>query len=154
MSLKTPVSLRARRIIQDAFEDLEQTVAPQDARQFGGTTLDNVLNAAREIENHLAARRSLRNMRRLVPLFKGMEHYAKTIEVLCIGTPYLSWIWAPIPLILKVCSAASLPSLSDLDPGDLVLTESHRVQQTISMPSRRLSERTLKLANVYRGSRS
>ncbi|KAH6663538.1 hypothetical protein B0J14DRAFT_683261 [Halenospora varia] len=43
-------------------------------------------------------------MRRLMPLFSGLEHYSKAIEVLCNGTPYLPWLWAPIKLILKVAS--------------------------------------------------
>lgn len=43
-------------------------------------------------------------MRRLEPLFKGLENYAKVVDVLCNGTPYLAWIWAPITLILKVAS--------------------------------------------------
>ncbi|KAF5847567.1 hypothetical protein GGP41_000271 [Bipolaris sorokiniana] len=25
-----------------------------------------------------------------------MEHYSKVVEMLCNGTPYLAWIWAPI----------------------------------------------------------
>lgn len=41
-------------------------------------------------------------MQRLVPLFTGLGYYAKSIEVVCNGTPYLPWIWAPIKLILKV----------------------------------------------------
>ncbi|PSN61329.1 hypothetical protein BS50DRAFT_534675 [Corynespora cassiicola Philippines] len=41
-------------------------------------------------------------MARLQPFLHGMEHYAKVVEVLCNGTPYLSWIWAPIKLMLMV----------------------------------------------------
>ncbi|KAI8722914.1 NACHT domain-containing protein [Fusarium sp. LHS14.1] len=43
-------------------------------------------------------------MRRLEPLFTGLGYYSKTIEVLCNGTPYMPWIWAPIKLILKISS--------------------------------------------------
>ncbi|KAJ4303250.1 hypothetical protein N0V90_002143 [Kalmusia sp. IMI 367209] len=43
-------------------------------------------------------------MRRLKPLFDGMEHYAKVVDILCNGTPFLPWIWAPITLILKISS--------------------------------------------------
>lgn len=112
MSLKSRVSLSARRIIREAFEDLERTVSPTEARDFQNTTLQDVQKAAHEIEDVLAARQSLRNMRRLMPLFKGMEHYSGCIEVLCNGTPYLPWLWAPIKLVLKVsgtrCSLSSI----------------------------------------------
>ena len=67
-------------------------------------TLKQVEDAALEIENQLAARQSLRNMRRLVPLFKGLEHYSRVVDILCNGTPFLPWIWAPIALILRIAS--------------------------------------------------
>lgn len=87
-----------------AFDDLDHTITPVDSRGFPRTTLQHVRKAALEIENQLAARQSLRNMRRLAPLFNGLEHYAKVVDVLCNGTPYLAWIWAPITLILRVSS--------------------------------------------------
>ncbi|KAM0458645.1 hypothetical protein ACHAPV_006037 [Trichoderma viride] len=105
MPFKTgPVSLPGRRIIREAFEGLQQTVSPLEAKDFQNTTLEDVRKAALDIENQLAARRTLRNMRRLMPLFQGLEHYSQSIEVLCNGTPYLPWIWAPIKLILTVAS--------------------------------------------------
>lgn len=99
---RDPALAIAQRTVREAFEDLEKTVSPADSRDFQVTTLENVQKAALEIENQLAARQSLRNMRRLMPLFSGLGYYAQTIEVLCNGTPYLPWIWAPIKLILKV----------------------------------------------------
>lgn len=99
---KPPASAPARQTIKTAFEDLDRTITPVDSRNFSTTTLEHVRKAALEIENQLAARQSLRNMRRLVPLFEGLEHYSKVVDVLCNGTPYLPWIWAPITLILRV----------------------------------------------------
>jgi hypothetical protein len=92
----------AQRTIREAFEDLEKAVSPADARDFEDATLQSVQKAALDIESQLGMRSSLRNMRRLMPLFNGLEYYSKTIEVLCNGTPYLPWLWAPIKLILKV----------------------------------------------------
>ncbi|KAK6221400.1 hypothetical protein LQW54_001501 [Pestalotiopsis sp. IQ-011] len=100
--LRPPASAPARQMIKTAFDDLERTITPLDSRDFPTTTLEHVRKEALEIENQLAARQSLRNMRRLVPLFEGLEHYAKVVDVLCNGTPYLPWIWAPITLILRV----------------------------------------------------
>ncbi|KAL7786981.1 hypothetical protein V8C37DRAFT_419339 [Trichoderma ceciliae] len=104
MPLPPPVSASARQTIRAAFEDLDKTITPADSRDFRAATLQHVRDAALEIERQLAARRSLCNMRRLMPLFRGMEHYSKVIDVLCNGTPYLSWIWAPVALILRVAS--------------------------------------------------
>ncbi|ESA44365.1 hypothetical protein GE21DRAFT_2385 [Neurospora crassa] len=104
MPLAARSSLQARRTIREAFEGLEKVISPSEAKDFNNTTLQNVQDAALEIESILAARQSLRNMRRLSPLFEGLKCYAETVEVLCNGTPYLPWIWAPIKLILKVSS--------------------------------------------------
>jgi len=106
MPLKAPApALRAgRRAIEDAFKDLERTISPAESRDFASTTLDDVRRAAIDLERQLAARQSLRNMRRLEPLFQGLNHYSKVIDVLCNGTSYLPWIWAPIKLILKISS--------------------------------------------------
>lgn len=104
MPLAPPVSALARQTIRTAYEDLERTITPADSRDFRLKTLQDVQKAALEIEKQLAARQSLRNMRRLMPLFKGLEHYSKAVDVLCNGTPYLAWIWAPITLILRIAS--------------------------------------------------
>lgn len=104
MPLTPPVSALARQTIRTAYEDLERTITPTDSRDFRLKTLQDVRIAALEIEKQLAARQSLRNMRRLMPLFRGLEHYSKVVDVLCNGTPYLPWIWAPITLILRVAS--------------------------------------------------
>ncbi|KAI9768489.1 MAG: hypothetical protein M1840_004899 [Geoglossum simile] len=103
--LAPAVSVPARQTMRAAFEDLERTITPADSRTLcSASTLQQVRAAAVEIENRLAAKGSLRNMRRLAPLFRGLEHYAKVVDVLCNGTPYLSWIWAPITLVLRISS--------------------------------------------------
>lgn len=101
---KPAISSLARQTIKTAFDELDRTISPVDSKDFHATTLQHVRNAALEIESQLAARESLRNMRRLMPLFQGLEHYAKVVDVLCNGTPYMAWIWAPITLILRVAS--------------------------------------------------
>lgn len=98
------VSSLARQTISCAFKELERTISPNDARNFPSVTLQQVRLETLRIEDELAARQSLRNMRRLAPLFQGMEHYAKVMDVLCNGTPFLSWAWAPISLILRIAS--------------------------------------------------
>ncbi|ORX96342.1 hypothetical protein BCR34DRAFT_181469 [Clohesyomyces aquaticus] len=102
--LAPAISKLARQTLQRAFEDLEHTITPSESRLFRTTTLQHVRTAALEIEEQLAARQALRNMRRLTPLFNGLEHYSSMINTLCNGTPYLPWIWAPITIILRIAS--------------------------------------------------
>lgn len=104
MPRKPAVSELARQTLKTAYDELERTITPADKRDFGNTTLQHVRRAALDLENQLASRQSLRNMRRLMPLFRGLEHYSKVVDILCNGTPYLPWIWAPITLILRIAS--------------------------------------------------
>ncbi|KAG6358594.1 hypothetical protein INS49_012112 [Diaporthe citri] len=94
----------SRQTIRSAFEDLENVITPQDSRDYHDYSLERVRKEALNIENQLASRGWLRNMRRLKPLFTGLEHYSKVVDTLCNGTPYLPWIWAPITLILRIAS--------------------------------------------------
>ena len=87
---------QTRLAFQDAFNKFKQTVLKyslEDSHNFQSTSLEDVRNAAKEVERQLAARQCLRNMRRIQPFLDGLEHYSKTVEVLCNGTPYLPWIW-------------------------------------------------------------
>src|SRR4051794_6677648 len=98
-------SPQARLLFKDAFDKLEQTINvnhPVDARDFHDTTLQDVRTAAKQIEQELAARQCLRNMRRIEPFLAGLERYSKVVDVLCNGTVYLPWILAPVKLVLQV----------------------------------------------------
>ena len=97
-------SAQARVTIQDAFERFASTVTSDDQRQFHNTQLKDVREAAIRIEHELRGRRMQRNMARLDPFLRGMEHYSKVVEVLCNGTPFLPWIWAPVKMMLMVSS--------------------------------------------------
>ncbi|KAI1562867.1 hypothetical protein PtrEW4_009731 [Pyrenophora tritici-repentis] len=112
LSLSTdspPVTLtpQARRTFQESFAKFEKTVVKRskdDQRDFADTTLRDVWEAVGEIERLLAARQCLRNMKRLEPFLNGLEAYAKVVEVLCNGTPFMPWIWAPVKLMMKLAS--------------------------------------------------
>jgi hypothetical protein len=95
-------SAQARLTLQNAFERFASTVTQDDQRLFHNTELKDVRDEAMRIERQLRARRMQKNMARLDPFLQGMEHYSKVVEVLCNGTPYLSWIWAPLKLMLMV----------------------------------------------------
>ncbi|KAK8019095.1 NACHT domain-containing protein [Apiospora arundinis] len=103
--MPTPApSDQARKAMKSAFNQLQATITPGHARNFSSTTLEHVRTELLKIENELAARQLLRNTRRLAPLLQGLEHYAKVMDVLCNGTPFLPWVWAPITLILRIAS--------------------------------------------------
>lgn len=118
------ISALARQTISCAFVELEKTITPGDARNFRSATLEQVKSEVLKIENELAARQSLRNMQRLAPLFQGLEHYAKVMDILCNGTPFLPWIWAPISLILRIAS-------EHLEAFDLIIKGYSRIAECL-----------------------
>ncbi|KAH0541368.1 hypothetical protein FGG08_004132 [Glutinoglossum americanum] len=100
-------SPQARLLFKNAFDKLEQTINanhPIEARSFHSMTIQDVRTAAKQIEQELGARQCLRNMRRIEPFLAGLEQYSKAVDVLCNGTAYLPWIWAPVRLVLQLAS--------------------------------------------------
>lgn len=79
--------------IEEAFKRLEKAIYPSDARLFHSLTLRDVWDAARSVESEQAARKSLRNMRRIQPLLYTLGKFSGAAETLCQGTPYLCFIW-------------------------------------------------------------
>jgi hypothetical protein len=98
----TSASPQARHTLLSAIERFATTVTPEDQRVFNNTKLKDVRDEAIQVERQLRARRTQRNMARLEPFLRGVEHYSKVVEVLCNGTPFLPWIWAPVKLMLMV----------------------------------------------------
>jgi hypothetical protein len=85
--------LQPQDIIKLAFTKFENSVSLDDARDFHLTELQHVRQAAIDIEKAQRQRGSLHNMRRIEPLLHAIERYAKPLDVLCNGTPFLPWIW-------------------------------------------------------------
>jgi hypothetical protein len=100
-------SAQASHTLRDAFERFALSVSQDDQLLFHNTELKDVRDEALQIEKQLRKSRIQKNIARLDPLLRGMEHYSKVVEVLCNGTPYLSWIWAPIKLMLMVSHVPS-----------------------------------------------
>jgi hypothetical protein len=88
--------------IRLAFENLDNELQPSDARLFRSTKLEDVRVAAKIIEQGQEQRGCLRNLRRIEPLFLALGKFGAAIDVLCQGTPYLCFIWAPIKLLLQI----------------------------------------------------
>src|SRR5438552_13364113 len=104
-TMGSKASPQARLLFKDAFDKLEQAINanhPIKARNFHSMTIQDVHTATKQIEQELGARQCLRNMRRIEHFFAGLEKYSKAVDVLCNGTPYLPWIWAPVKLVLQV----------------------------------------------------
>jgi hypothetical protein len=84
--------------IQAAFKRFEEAIYPNDVKLFRSLELEDVWNAARAIESNQSARRSLRNTRRIQPLFEALKLLGNALEPLCQGVPYLCYIWVCVSM--------------------------------------------------------
>ncbi|KAI4143788.1 MAG: hypothetical protein LQ340_006869, partial [Diploschistes diacapsis] len=89
----TTVSAHATSVLGDAFEEISSVIKANEAAGFSSTSLLNTYEVALAIDEKLATKGRIRNMIRLRAFFDGIERYAKAMEPLCNGTPFLPWIW-------------------------------------------------------------
>ena len=89
----------AEGTIRDAFEKLKSSISSDDARDFHSTTLNDVRNAARAVQDAQASRQSLQNLRRIEPFLKFTEKYSAVLEVICQGFSPMAWIWVGFSLL-------------------------------------------------------
>ncbi|KAH7308822.1 hypothetical protein BKA65DRAFT_174630 [Rhexocercosporidium sp. MPI-PUGE-AT-0058] len=139
----------SKNIIADAFNKLTATITEEHAHDFASTTLEAVWKAVRDIDSSQRQRQSAQNLGRIKPLLQGIEKYSKVIEVLCNGTPYLPYVWAPIKLMVQFASQhcevfeSLLAAYADIGA---VLPRFDRFEKAFSdIPSFRVA-----LANMYK----
>ncbi|KAF5231060.1 hypothetical protein FAUST_9501 [Fusarium austroamericanum] len=88
-------------LIERACERLRKQLSPDDRATIqNSANMDDVRHAISQIENHLAARQSLRNFDRLTPFLDAIDRLTKPVDILCNGTPFMPYAWAPLKLIL------------------------------------------------------
>ncbi|KAJ8131632.1 hypothetical protein O1611_g1993 [Lasiodiplodia mahajangana] len=97
-----PTSVSSQGKIEEAFQRFEAILFPSDKRLFQSTELEDVWSAVRHIEHEQSNRKSLRNTRRVEPLFQALKIFGNAIGPLCQGVPFLCYIWAPIKLMLVI----------------------------------------------------
>lgn len=90
--------------IEKAFNKLKGSLSPQDEQDFLSITLKDVRNAAVAIEQDQAARKAMKNVRRIQPFLDTMESYSKVIEVFCQGYPPMAFVWVRIA-VSRGCEA-------------------------------------------------
>lgn len=139
---------QALATIRHAFEKLEGALHPGDARLFRSTTLEDVKSTAKIIERDQEQRRCLRNLRRIEPLFQALGKFGTAIDVLCQGTPYLCFIWAPIKLLLQIADEYTDGFNKLIDAYDQIAKHLPRFDRLGSVFSNQVDFHSV-LADVY-----
>lgn len=134
--------------IRQAFERLKSALHPADARLFMSTTLEDVRTAAKIIERDQEQRRCLRNLRRIEPLFQALRKVGTALDVLCQGTPFLPFIWAPIKLLLQIADEYTDGFNKLIDAYDQIAKHLPRFDRLASIFSHQVDFQSV-LADVY-----
>ena len=87
----------------EAWDQLKNVVSTDDAQGFNSASTQDIYELVRAIEDEHAARRTLRNTRRIKPFLDRLCQYAKAAELLCEEAA-LNWIWAPVRLMVQVAA--------------------------------------------------
>jgi len=82
-----------RKIIQRALDDLKTNTNADDARTFRNTSVKDVWDLARNMEQEQIKRAGLRNMRRIEPILRSLESYAGVMDTFCQGFSPMAWVW-------------------------------------------------------------
>ena len=92
-----------RDIVEQAINQLKQTLKPDDHRFFLDTNLEEVWREAQNIEYEQGQRRDLRFMRRIEAFLQSMESYAPVIEVFCQGYSPMAFVWVIViePVVVQ-----------------------------------------------------
>ncbi|EXJ84579.1 hypothetical protein A1O3_05249 [Capronia epimyces CBS 606.96] len=90
----------------DACNTFRHNVPRSVLEQFQSvTSLKDLEHAIKEIESQQAARRSLRNLRKVRPFLNALNDYAGVIEVFVNAKPdIMAFVWGPIKFCLQVTS--------------------------------------------------
>lgn len=98
---------QSRAMMQNAVDRLRDTMSDHDAAVLQSMQLKDIENAARELEDNLAKKGEMPNMRRLKPLFQGFKWYQSASELMCKDISLLPWIWVchgcPVAAKSKTC---------------------------------------------------
>lgn len=77
--------------MKESFQKFKGVVSASDGSSFQNTNLEQVWDAAEEIQNSQRQRQSMQAMSRIDLLLKRIEDYSKAIGDLQIGAIYLHW---------------------------------------------------------------
>ncbi len=68
-------------IVTKAFDHLKSSLTNEDSRAFSDSTLEDVREVVRKIQQEQKAR----NMRRIEPMLRSLETYASEMDTFCQG---------------------------------------------------------------------
>ncbi|KAE8444291.1 hypothetical protein EG329_000698 [Mollisiaceae sp. DMI_Dod_QoI] len=98
------ISKDATRRIEIAIGELKQVLTTNDAATFEDTTFQDVWRSVEVLQKVQSQSGSVQNIQHIEPFLKALQNYSAVLETTCDDTLYLSWLWAPIKLMLQLAA--------------------------------------------------
>jgi hypothetical protein len=101
--------------IKDQFVEALQAfkqkarLSSSEESDFAMTSLDDLKNVVRQMEQEQERKRRMVNMKRLEPFLKSMEEYGKIVEIFVNVSEVVAFVW--VGLLSLFCSLPLFPLL-------------------------------------------
>jgi hypothetical protein len=111
-----------KSLMEEAFNNFNKSIPEDDAYTFTSIKFEDVWKAVREIDGEQRRRRSAQNLRRVEPLLRGVEKYAKVIDVSFNETPFMQYIWVSRSFVKyqRICS-------QDVGPDEIHIAGQNKI---------------------------
>jgi hypothetical protein len=92
--------------IEDNFkqvlEDFKKRLKPDERERFSITTLGDLQNAAKDLQEKQRKSKTAQNLKRIEPFLQAMAQYKEIIEVFLNTSSLLCFVWGPMKFMLLV----------------------------------------------------
>jgi hypothetical protein len=92
--------------IEDNFkqvlEDFKKRLKPDERASFSITTLGDLQNAAKDLQERQRKSKTAQNLKRIEPFLQAMAQYKEIIEVFLNTSSLLCFVWGPMKFMLLV----------------------------------------------------
>ena len=92
----------ALRKIETAFNNFWKIITPRDERDFKSLELAELRRQIQNIESTIDSQVTQLHLRSILAFVDAVDKYSEVIGVLCQGTPYLCFLWAPVKLFIVI----------------------------------------------------
>ncbi|KAI9687323.1 MAG: hypothetical protein M1822_002366 [Bathelium mastoideum] len=98
---------RASIRFEKALEDFKKGLRPEDEENFNGTTLEDLQNSIKDLQQKQYSQRRLQNLNRLKPFLEAIDQYGKIVEIFANSSIFVTFIWGPMKSLLQIASTHS-----------------------------------------------
>lgn len=83
-------------VFHEALNRFKDSLGNTEREEFQFTTLDDLQDVIKSIQDKQASEKKMRNMKRLKKFLEGMDEYGKVIEVFLNASEFVAFVWVDL----------------------------------------------------------